>query len=79
MAYEQKPGTGSIFKNDYKKEAKHPDYKGLFKDENGKEWSVALWVKEGVKGKFFSMAMSEPQPQQKSVQSEHSTNDDLPF
>ena len=78
MAYEQKPGTGSIFKNQNKKEARHPDYKGLFKDVDGKEWSVALWVKEGQKGKFFSMGMSEPQPQQKSNPQVDNGND-LPF
>lgn len=80
MAYEQKNGTGSIFKNKFKEEAKHPDYRGIYKDHSGKEWSVAMWVKEGAKGKFFSMAMSEPQPQQKTgAPYKIDESNDLPF
>ena len=79
MAYEQRNGTGSIFKNTYKTEEKHPDYRGIYKDDQGKEWSVALWVKEGAKGKFFSMAMSEPQPQQRTVADKKDETGDLPF
>ena len=79
MAYEQRNGTGSIFKNTYKTEEKHPDYRGIYKDDQGKEWSVALWVKEGAKGKFFSMALSEPQPQQRTVADKKDETDELPF
>ena len=79
MAYEHIKRTGSIFKNTYKTEQKHPDYRGLYKDDQGKEWSVALWVKEGAKGKFFSMAMSEPQPQQRTVADKKDETDELPF
>jgi len=79
MAYEQRNGTGSIFKNTYKTDQKHPDYRGIYKDDQGKEWSVALWVKEGAKGKFFSMAMSEPQPQQRTVADKKDETGDLPF
>lgn len=45
MAYEQKPNSGSLFKNDKKTTDKHPDYTGTWKDENGKMWSFAAWVK----------------------------------
>ena len=62
MSYEQKPGTGTLFKND-KKSDKHPDYRGKILDQNGKEWALAAWVKEGKKGKFLSLKMSEPRPQ----------------
>jgi len=79
MAYEHINRTGSIFKNTYKTEEKHPDYRGIYKDDQGKEWSVALWVKEGAKGKFFSMAMSEPQPQQRTVADKKDETDELPF
>ena len=86
MAYEHINRTGSIFKNTFKTEEKHPDYRGIYKDDQGKEWSVALWVKEGAKGKFFSMAMSEPQqrkvvdkqPQQITADKKDET-DELPF
>ncbi len=58
MAYEQKPNTGSLFKAE-KKSDKAPDYTGTFKDSTGKEWRLAAWVKEGAKGKFFSLLASE--------------------
>ena len=77
MAYEHINLTGSIFKNKYKTEEKHPDYRGVYKDDQGKEWSVALWVKEGAKGKFFSMAMSDPQ--QRTVADKKDETDELPF
>lgn len=73
MAYEHKPNTGSLFKNDKKTESKHPDYTGIWKDENGKEFSFAAWIKEGNKGKFFSLSASE---KRSGVDNK---KDDLPF
>lgn len=73
MAYEQKPNSGSLFKNDKKTSDKHPDYTGKWKDANGKEWQLAAWVKEGNKGKFFSLSASEPR------QGNSSDSDPLPF
>jgi len=78
MAYEAKPNSGSLFKNDRKTSDKHPDYTGTWKDADGKEWQLAAWVKEGKKGKFFSVSASEkradPGAYRPSVNS-----DDLPF
>jgi hypothetical protein len=71
MAYEAKPNSGSLFKNERKTSDKHPDYTGTWKDENGKEWQFAAWVKEGKKGKFFSLSASEKRQDIKP--------DDLPF
>ena len=59
MSYTNKPGTGVIFKNDKKKETQ-PDYKGTI-NVDGKDLDIALWVKEGKKGKFFSAAIKEKQ------------------
>lgn len=59
MAYEQKENSGVLFKNFTKKEDKHPDYTGTFKDASGKVWSLAAWVKDGKKGKFLSLSASE--------------------
>jgi hypothetical protein len=73
MAYEQKPNSGTLFKNDRKTATNHPDYQGTWKDENGKEWSFAAWVKDGKKGKFFSVSASEKRS------SSANKNDDLPF
>lgn len=77
MAYESKPNSGSLFKAE-KKTDKAPDYTGSWKDENGKEWRLAAWVKESAKGKFFSISAS-----QKLVPNKDSVTtgvvDDLPF
>ena len=74
MAYEQKPGQGIIFKNNQKKADNHPDYTGNMTGLDGKKYSVALWVKEGAKGKFFSLSQSELKSK-----NEESNQDDLPF
>ena len=50
---ENKTNTGAIFKNTNKKADNHPDYKGKV-NVNGKEMEVALWLKEGKAGKYFS-------------------------
>jgi hypothetical protein len=56
---ENKTNTGAIFKNDKKTSDKPPDYKGKV-NVNGKEMEVALWIKEGKAGKFFSASFNEP-------------------
>ena len=56
---ENKPNTGAIFKNDNKKAENHPDYRGKV-NVNGKEMEIALWVKQGKSGSYFSAAFSEP-------------------
>ena len=48
-----------IFKNDKKNSDTQPDYKGEI-NVNGRPFDIALWVKEGKKGKFFSGKISEP-------------------
>lgn len=81
MSYEQKPNTGSIFKNDRKEKENQPDYRGTI-NVNGKDWSIALWVKDGKKGKFFSASISEPQTRIGTTKEEKTfTKDDneMPF
>lgn len=53
-AYEHKPGTFSLFKNDKGDNANRPDYRGDGKDMDGNAIEVAAWLKEGSKGKFMS-------------------------
>ncbi len=59
MSYEQKPGQGSIFKNDRKESESHPDYKGDATCPHCKEklWAD-MWTKkpEGKKP-FFSLSL----------------------
>ena len=57
--YENKPGFGALFRNE-KAEGNQPSHRGTVKDPTGKEWQIAAWVKEGKKGKFFSLKLSEP-------------------
>jgi len=59
--YEQKPGTGAIFKNDHKKQDSHPDYRGKGKDLQGNDIEISMWVKKSKDGKsFFSFQIQEP-------------------
>lgn len=64
MSYEQKPGGGSLFKNERKEQEKHPDYTGEIVTPEGKKYRLAAWVKEGKKGKYFSLRLSEFQNKQ---------------
>jgi hypothetical protein len=58
MAYTPKEGSGSLFKNDRKTTETHPDYTGSIM-VNGKEHYLSAWVKEGKKGKFFSVSIGK--------------------
>lgn len=77
---EIKLNSGSIFKNE-KKSDKAPDYKGKV-NVNGKVMEVALWVKEGSKGQFFSASFQEPYVKPSNIQTDNfriDSKDDMPF
>jgi len=78
--FKHKPGSGSIFKNDYKTADNQPDYKGKVILKDGTEQQIALWIKEGANGKFFSAALSDvyvkPNNDNASTKNEET---DLPF
>lgn len=57
--FELKENQVMIFKNDKKNGETQPDYKGQI-NVKGETLDIALWVKEGKKGKFFSGKISEP-------------------
>ena len=79
---ENKTNTGAIFKNTNKKADNHPDYKGKV-NVNGKEMEVALWLKEGKAGKYFSASFSEPYVAPETMErrpvSDEMEDDGLPF
>lgn len=92
--FQQKPETGTLFPNDYKKADNQPDWRGTFLDDNGKEWALAGWNKTGKSGKtFISLKRSEPykkdaqeqKPKSEPVRDcpqpepEDENPDDLPF
>jgi uncharacterized protein (DUF736 family) len=55
MAYEQKPLTGALFKNDKDGNDKRPDYRGDCLID-GTTYKIAAWIKESAKGaKFMSL------------------------
>lgn len=55
MAYEQKPNSGSLFRNDRKEKETHADYQGSAVID-GVEYYLNAWLKEGKSGKFFSIS-----------------------
>jgi type II secretory pathway component PulJ len=54
MAYEQKPNTGSIFKNERKTTDQHPGGTGSCLID-GVEYFVDAWTNESPKGKYQSL------------------------
>jgi hypothetical protein len=54
MAYEHKPGSFSLFKNDKQGNEKRPDYTGEGVSLDGTPIKVSAWLKDGAKGKFMS-------------------------
>ena len=87
MAYEAKPGSFSLFKNDRKEKDTHPDYKGDGKDLDGNPIWISAWLKDGSKGKFMSCSiqLKEQQapviqaPAKRFVPTAEDMNDPIPF
>lgn len=57
--FQQRDGFGQLFRNDRAENERHPSHKGTFLLD-GVTYEIAAWVKEGKKGKFFSLKV---QPQ----------------
>lgn len=58
--FKHKPGTGSLFKNQYKTKELHPDFNGkiiLSKSYiEGEELKISGWIKSSSNGIFLSLA-----------------------
>lgn len=85
--FEQRDLSGVLFKNDKKGNEKAPDYQGNCLIA-GEKLRISAWIKEGAKGKFMSLAFSEPFVAGESVsvaKTSSKTNapmdfeDDIPF
>ena len=74
MAYEQKDGEISLFKNK-KKEGKQPDMRGSLKI-NGQTYWVAMWVREKEGEKYLTGKVEEPRDDFSTKANKPS---DLPF
>lgn len=87
MAYEQKPNTGSLFRNEDKKQDTHADYNGSALVD-GVEYYVDAWINEVKSGpkagkKYFAMKFKPKQQQGGSSsqqrQSSPDVDPDIPF
>lgn len=80
--FEHRDNSGTLFKNDRRTSDKHPEYKGEGVVNGVPVW-ISAWVKEGAKGKFFSMAFQpkdeRKQQSQKSNYQPEPGGDDVPF
>ena len=86
MAYEIRPNSGSLFKNEKQKE-NHPDYKGSAMI-NGVEMWMSAWLKTGANGTKFMSFSFQPKEQQQAQPAARAKpapaaapefDDDMPF
>ena len=60
MAYEMRPSSGSLFKNDRKEKETHPDLKGKVMLPNGEVRWVSAWKKKTAAGDtWLSLALGD--------------------
>ena len=79
MAYEMRPNSGTLFKNDEKKEPNHADYQGEALID-GKVYWFNAWIKEGKRGKFMSCSFREKTKKgEKPVDRSKEVDDSIPF
>jgi len=76
--FKHKEGNGSLFKNDRKEKDTHPDMRGTI-NIGGEIKSIAAWTKEGKKGKFLSVKISDMQKVRKDDLGQQDDLDSLPF
>ena len=78
--YEQKNGTGVVWKNEkYEKGGKYPYAKGIIKGLNGEDLDVALWIPKSDKIKGFNLTMKLYEKPQAAAYATEPPVDDLPF
>ena len=90
MPFELNDNSGMLFKNDRPRDQNSAQYNGSIK-VNGSEFWLNAWVKDGKRGKYFSLSVKpkppmDTQPQQPTQQyqpqqptQQQSYSPDLPF
>lgn len=56
--FQQRDGFGQLFRNDKAENEKHPSHKGTFLID-GVTYEIAAWIKEGKRGRFFSLKVGK--------------------
>lgn len=88
MAFEHKDNSGSMFKNGYKTEEKHPDHQGECKIVcpncgHSQIWKMSAWINsfKDKAGRYFSLNFSIPQPKGSPVvdPEQQVIDQDIPF
>lgn len=70
---------GALFKNDRKQEERHADYNGTL-NVDGVEYYLNAWVRDGKRGKFFSLSVKPKQPRNSDGMDQRVPFDDaMPF
>ncbi len=78
--YEQKNGTGVVWKNDkYTKGGNQPYAMGIIKGLNGEELDVAIWIPKSERIKGFNLTMKPYEKRPMPETSLDPQDDDLPF
>lgn len=80
MTEQKYPNSGALFKNDRKTADTHADYNGSF-NIDGVEYWVNAWVKEGKRGKFFSLKVKPKgeAPAKPAASEPALADDEVPF
>jgi hypothetical protein len=73
MAYEPKPNTGSLFKNDRKESDTHPDYKGSALIGGVDHWLDA-WINEDRNGNKYMSLKFKPKEGAQPRRADHATS-----
>jgi uncharacterized protein (DUF736 family) len=93
MAFEQKPNSGAMFRNDKKNSPNHPDMRGdvhldktflinVMDKSKGSLVKISLsgWSKESAAGKkYLSLSASEPWEGGAAAPKQAVSDDDLPY
>lgn len=76
---EKRDNNGALFKAKANENPKWPQYEGSCMIDGAEYW-ISAWVKDGAKGKFFSLAFKPKEARQEAKPRQGvSVSDDIPF